>query len=246
VSESLLIDPTLSVRNLMREFFGHSPYANSAAESASEESMRQSRKDVEGWLALKLRRGKCSRLLVGQLAQQNLTLGVLRNGLRFYFEPNDIYAVIEKLEKGGRRGKRYRKGLLHGFRRARHSSISFLMENALRSWDQKVKDSGLSEDAYLTSLIAAPARELVRNGFSASEAALQAVRDIVYRELVGNTKGLFHKARGWLVYALHEGGNCYLTLAIHREADGSILDRLKPCTEEFEFLKEIGGVPKTS
>ena len=106
--------------------------------------------------------------------------------------------------------------------------------------DRKVKDSGLNEDAYLTNLIAAPVRELVRNGLSASAAALQALKDIVYRELVGNMKGLFHKARGWLIYALHEGGNCYLTLAIHHEADQSILDRLKPCLEEFEFLGDCG------
>ncbi len=179
---AIRFDPKFKMQMVFESLASGSRDTSIGQDSTSPDRLKESICDVEGWLNRKLHTGKCSRVLISQIARHNLALGEMNNGFRFYFEPYDIYSVIESLETNNDRGKPLRKGL-RGLYHIHHSKTYFIAENASRRWNQKVKRAGTTEHEYLLKLIKETIIDLVKKGLPEHEAAERALKDIVYKEL---------------------------------------------------------------
>ena len=243
---SVRLDPGLSFREVFKGLFAGSKPSTSEPEPPSPEMMKASLEDVDGWLSIKLRTGTCTKLLKEQLALHGLALGELNAGLRYYFQPYDIFTVIENIESNRHASEKPFTGALRGLYHAHHSKASFIAENALRNWDWKVRQSGISEHEYMEHLATELFQQRMAKGISQDEAAKNLMAEIGYKELISGIEGPFNKTGEWLIYAEDGGRNIYLTLAFHTEGDANILNKLEPCYQEFPSLRNIVGVRDSS
>ena len=220
-----------------RELEALSDPAQPAGREPSTAELQESANDVREWLKIKLRTGKCSQLVVTQIARHNLSLGEKFDGHTFYFQPYEIYSEIESLETGSSRGRAFSQGLA-GLYHTHHSRTVFITKNLLRQWKARVQTSGLSEREYLMNQIKATLPELTARGLSQSEAVQRVLPTIAYKELMDSV-GSPTKTGEWLIYAISENTNYYLTLAYHKEPVPDIWARVEQCLTDFPFLKTL-------
>jgi hypothetical protein len=222
---------------LFRELEAQSDPSLPADREPTVAEVQVSTDDVHEWLKIKLRTGKCSKLIVTQITRHNLSLGETFGSHTFYFQPYDIYSEIERLELGSSKGRAFSEGL-SGLYHTHHNRTVFIAKNLLRRWKAKVQASGLSERDYLMNLIEATLPELTARGLSQSEAAQRVLPTIAYKELMDSAES-HDKTGEWLIYAVHQGTNYYLTLAYHKEPVADIWARVEQCLPDFPFLKAL-------
>jgi len=100
-------DPSISMESILESISSRSIGVPS---TPSRDDLDRSIEDVKGWLSIKLRTGKCSTVLIRQIAQHNLGLGETYLGAMHYYQPFDTYLEIEALEAGkGRKPKPFRR-----------------------------------------------------------------------------------------------------------------------------------------
>jgi hypothetical protein len=238
------IDPELSLRTVFESLFAGSRASLAEEEEAWPEKLEAAVADVEGWLSIKLTDGKCSRLLKEQLARHSVALGEVYSGLRYYYEPYNIYTVIENIENGRQVSDKPFTAGLRGLYHAHHSMAFFMAENALRNWNRKVRESGLPEHDYMEKRASELLMQRMETGMPQETAAKDLLKEIAYVELMAGIEGPQPKTGEWLIYAKHAGINYYLALAFHTEGDDNILKRMRPCFQEFEFLRNIVSLRK--
>jgi hypothetical protein len=178
-------------------------------------------------------------LLREQLARHSLALGQVHGGLRYYFEPYDIYWVMEEVERGNKNLEKPFSGRLRGLYHVHHSKAFFIGENVWRKWNQKVKKSGLSEHDYLEKRATELLEKRMRNGLLPADAQKNLLKDIAYTELMEGVDSPRGKTGEWIIYAKYEQVNYFLALSFHNEGDENILEEIAPCLDEFPFLKSI-------
>ncbi len=228
----------LSLRVVFEAHFAGSKFDLPERERATPDGLKAALQDVDGWLSIKLRGGRCSRLLREQLSRHSLALGEVYSGLRYYFEPYDIYSVIESIENGRSHSEKPFTGGLRGLFHAHHSKSFFMAENAWRNWNRKVRESGLCEHDYMEKRATELLQERISKGMSQANAEKNLLKDIAYIELMAGIEGPQRKTGEWLIYAKREGIHYYLTLAFHTEGDDNILKKMEPCFQELEFLRK--------
>jgi hypothetical protein len=233
-----IADPSISMRSVLEAI---SLRSSGALPAASKADLDRSIEDVKGWLSINLRTGKCSKVLIEQIAQHNLGLGEAYLGVRHYYQPFDIYLEIEALETGKRtQPKPFRKGSrLHGLLHIHHNRTQFITENTLRYWKQKVELSKMSEAQYWNLRINEEMAELMNKGLSENEAKQKALPSIVTSAILESMDGAFHKTGEWLLLARKDRVNYFLCLALHAEQEAAILERIQPCILEYPFLSEL-------
>jgi hypothetical protein len=164
--------------------------------------------EIEGWLALKLVSGKCSRSFIDDLANH-----MQRRTLHIHMILDEIGALegapgakpsITKEPEPFRH--KPLKGLLH----KHFMQPSYIGKNLDNHWTPK----------RLRKLVLQPqdnwANDLVLGGY----------RDRSSRRVLTG---------GWIVFANHDSANYYLTLGRHGD-DQQIWDRCRACVQEFGEL----------
>jgi hypothetical protein len=232
-----VLNPEFSMTAFFRELEAVSDPARPAGREPSTAELQESTNDVREWLKIKLRTGKCSQLLMRQLARHNLSHGETFDGHTFYFEPYEIYSEIERLETGSSKGRAFTQGLA-GLYHTHHSRTVFITKNLLRQWKAKVRASGLSEREYLMNQIKATLPELAAGGLSQSEAVQRVLPTIAYKELMDSVESPT-KTGERLIYAISDNTDYYLTLAYHREPVAGIWARVEQCLSDFPILKTL-------
>lgn len=199
-------------------------------------------KDIKGRLAVKLKLGRISNVLLLQLARHKLNLYEKFGSEIHAYHFQTILDVIESIEKGLPGNIRPFKGSLLGrLKHAHHNSSTFISQNLCNHWRSKVGNR--DEIQYQNEILEQIYNKISRE-FS-PELANKRTLSILLMQLLTESK--FRKQRKqtgeWIVFAQKEGINYYLSLATHKEAeeftDEVIYNRLIPCLSEFPELKGI-------
>lgn len=175
---------------------------------------------IRGWLDLKIITGRYSQVLVSQL---------LRCVEERIFNVFSIYDEIGALEgMPGNRSPRtkpaaqFKGPLLKGLWHKHHAQARFLPLNVQLHWK-----SADIEDRI---------RGIMQNDSIPDEKKAGAIADVYVREGYAQRSNAQKLTGEWIVYARHQGRNCYLTLGQHNEPDQAIRDRVLQCCPEFPEL----------
>jgi hypothetical protein len=123
-----LADSNISMKSILQSIPSSIQNSGSGQVAERPANLDTSIEVVRGWLSIKLKTGKCSRVLIDQIALHNLSLGETYMGMRYYYQPFDIYSAIEALEEGkGIEAKPFRKrSRLHGLLHVHHNCTQFI------------------------------------------------------------------------------------------------------------------------
>jgi hypothetical protein len=192
--------------------------------------------DVKNRLNVKLKTGKVSSVLLGQLARHKLNFYEKFGNEIHQYHFQTILDVIESVENGLSANIRpFNRDLLAGLKHVHHNSSTFISQNMTNHWRSKVGDK--NEVDFQNKLL----KDIFYkfdSGLSDEAASKRAVTVLLTQLL---TESKFRKPKKqtgeWVVYGQKNGVNYYLCLATHMEAeeftDKVIYDRLTPCFNEF-------------
>ena len=179
---------------------------------------------VKEWLELKLTTGKASNLLVNQLAQ-----GLINRTLHFHIVCDEIGVLEGALYSRSSNTKpasEFRHQPLQGLWHKHYTEPSHILENIKNHWGRDFKRFTFIEDEIL-----------------AGQEAVQltpAILGQIAQALVMNAhhdRNESQKMTGeWIVYAVHNEENYYLTIGTHKEGDEEIATRIRECAAEFPDL----------
>jgi hypothetical protein len=188
-------------------------------------SEEEARSEVDGWLdEVKLKTGRCSRLLRQQLAE----------GMRY--RTIDVFAVYDEIgqmegsDPPRRTGtkpaeplKRELRGLMHKHYTA--SSLASFAVNQKNHWLHKENQAQLDEIV----------NEFVQDGHAGKLAHELVLGARTGRHVADRMTG------EWIVYAEIAGVNYYLALATHKEPRDAVKVRVRTCFAEFpEVAAQLG------
>jgi hypothetical protein len=187
--------------------------------------------DIKGRLTVKLITGKCSSVLINQIALHHCGYGEI-------FEKNVNYynsrVILDKIgytenKKVDEEKFKYKNSLIYGLWKVHHNGFS-----QSYSYIRNVKEYWFKRDGE-------PKRDFtpILNKYPDNlGAALIAMNQIALSDKAKN-----NDIRGeWIVYAKVDEVNYYLCLATHSEKndnDKAIYDRIIPCFKEFPELNNI-------
>jgi hypothetical protein len=184
-------------------------------------NLDECRHQVEGWLSIKLTTGRCSALLVDELSHHMLarTLDVFC-----------IYDEIGVLEGAPMTRSRLTKPasmfthpILRGLWHKHYTTPAFIGRNLTNHWTQ-LRLKALIADVEADDDVVA---DLKGNLF-------------IYRLIMDGHRERHEAERmtgEWIIFAKCKGGNAYLTLANHNEADEEIRDRVDRAAAEFADIE---------
>lgn len=172
------------------------------------EAVQRSFPIVQGWLATKLRNGRCSSGLIAELALCTAT------------NQYNVFAILDLIgslegtdarRSGAKPATKFKHPPLRGLSKAHHLQATFLPQNLLNELKY-----GNSIEKYLTPRIGQEFTQGMAN---------QLAHEIVIGGF--NRRSAENRMTGeWLVFEEAPGGNYYLTLANHNEEDAKINDRI--------------------
>lgn len=181
---------------------------------------------VKERIKIKLKTGKCSSLLIGQLVLHMGNYGEKFNDKIEYYNASEIFDLIENLENGIVSGTDFERDILSGFSHIHHNSYASMGYNVIRNvkeyWFKKKKIRNERIDEF---------KQIVQQ-FGTS--------NIFAIAITMHNKAIFNKElRGeWLIYKKMNGLKYYLCLSTHGESDEFIYnDKIKPCLIEFPEIK---------
>jgi len=223
---STVIYEHFSSQEIAREI----PYDKSKQFDVNNNSFQICINDIQQKIKIKLNTGKCSKILIHQLANHKCQLGEKFGNKIEYYNPSEICDLIELIENDKRKGKLFHGEILKGFQKIHHSTYCSLGYSVIRNikefWFQnkKIKKERLEEYINITQKHGEHHLSAIMN-----EMHTIAIHDKVKKdELKGE----------WLIYK--EQNNCiyYLCLASHKEGDKLIYqNKILACLIEFPELK---------
>ncbi|WP_111447191.1 hypothetical protein [Breznakibacter xylanolyticus] len=177
-------------------------------------------------IKIKLKSGKCSSLLIGQMVLHMGNYGEKFKDKIEYYNASEIFDLVENIENGKVSGTDFERDILNGFSHIHHGSYASIGYNIVRNvkeyWfkkkrirNEKINDFKQIVEQFGTSNISAIA-------------------------ITMHNKAIFNKdLRGeWLIYKNMNGLKYYLCLATHGESDEFIYnEKIKPCLVEFPGLE---------
>jgi hypothetical protein len=184
-------------------------------------TLEECRKEVEGWLQIKLVTGRCSNLLMDELAahMQGRTLNVFV----VYDEIGGLEGAPLTRPRSTKPATAFRGPVLGGLWHKHYSTPAFIGRNLLNHWT--------------------PARLAVLTKEVAEDDSVPANRKeslLSYRMVMEGHQERHRQGRvtgEWIVYARGTAANTYLTLASHTEEDDAIRARVDQAAREFPGLQ---------
>ncbi len=198
--------------------------------------------DIKKRFNVKLKTGKVSTVLIGQLARHKLNIYEKFGNEIHLYHFQTILDIIESVENGLKVNIRpFNRDFLAGLKHIHHNSSTFIAQNLSNHWRSKVGDK--NEIEFQNKLLEDIFNKL-DSGLSSEAASKRAVTVLLTQLL---TESKFRKSKKqtgeWIVYGQKDGVNYYLCLATHREVeeytDKVIYDRLTPCFSEFPEVFDI-------
>lgn len=188
-------------------------------------SLDEARAEVDGWLnEVKLRTGKCSRLLRDQLAEGMRCRTI--NVFAVYDEIGQMEGSDPPRHTGTKPAKRLNRklqGLMH--KHYKVSSLGSFALNQKNHWLRKDSQTKLDEVV----------NEFCRDGHAGRLTHALVLGAHEARHVANQMTG------EWIVYAQVAGVNYYLTLATHKEPDAVIEARVRTCCAEFPAVaRQLG------
>jgi hypothetical protein len=179
------------------------------------------RREVEGWLELKLTSGRCSGFLVDELAHHMLkrTLDVFA----IYDEIGGLEGAPFTHPRSTKPASAFRGKVLKGLWHKHYSTPAFLVRNLLNHWTPDRLTALASEVAADETI---PTDK--RGNFLAHRLVLGGHEE---RHRQGRVTG------EWIVFVKGPSANTYLTLAGHSETDEAIRARADQAAAEFHDLQ---------
>lgn len=184
-------------------------------------TLDECRQQVGEWLSLKLTTGRCSALLVDDLAHHmlNRTLNVFS----IYDEIGALEGAPLTHSPSTKSASKFRGPILRDLWHKHYTAPAFIFRNLMNHWTRKRSEA----------LFAG----IERNDEVPSDRKCDL---LVYSLIMGGYRER-HEARGmtgeWIVFAKRDNGNVYLTLARHDEADEEIRKRVDQAAAEFSDLE---------
>lgn len=198
--------------------------------------------DIKKRLNVKLKTGKVSVVLLGQLARHKLNIYEKFGNEIHLYHFQTILDIIESVENGVEVNVRpFNRNLLAGLKHVHHNSSTFIAQNLNNHWRSKVGDK--NEIEFQNELLEKIFNQLGHE-FSSEDASKRALTILLTQLL---TESKFRKPKiqtgEWVVFGQRDGVNYYLCLATHMEAkdftDKVIYDRLTPCFNEFPEVLDV-------
>jgi hypothetical protein len=184
-------------------------------------TLDECRREVEAWLSIKLTTGRCSILLIDELAYH--MLGRTLDVFCIYDEIGALEDKPESRSSSTKPASIFMGPVLCGLWHKHYTAPAFIVHNLKNHWTQ----------ARLKTLIA----DIEEN----VEVALDRKGDLLVHRLVIDGHRERHEAGRvtgeWIVFAKRDAGNIYLTLASHNEADEGIRARVDLGAIEFPDFK---------
>jgi hypothetical protein len=185
-------------------------------------SREEARAEVDGWLRIKLKTGKCSELMRSEIAE-----GMRQRAISFaIFDELGQMEGSDPPRRSGTKPARPLKGELQGLMHKHYktSSRRDFMLNIKNHWKRKGSkaerhriESEFQRDGHAGKA----AHEIVLGGYRARHCADQMTGE-------------------WIVYAVIADVNYYLTFATHKEAreqPEAVKERVRSCFAEFPELQ---------
>lgn len=193
--------------------------------SIDEKKFNISISDVEQRLDIKLVTGKCSNVLINQLARHYCMLGELFKDKVEFYNSSEILNLIEYLEKDKQAGTTFNRSVLKGYMHIHHGAFATfgysLVRNVKEYWFNKNKKIKRERTSEYQSIVSLYPENIV------------AIANMMHQTAILN-KNL----RGeWLIYKIVDNRKYYLCLATHNEGDEKIFnDKIRKCVEQFPEL----------
>jgi hypothetical protein len=164
-------------------------------------------REIEQWIALKLVTGKCSRILISELA-----IHMQRRTLHVHMILDEIGALEGApgaKPSNTKQPKRLKYKPLKGLWHKHFMQPAYIYENIKNHWAKRLEELA---DCPAENL----AHKIVLSGYT--------------------DRSTKHALTGeWIVFAKHDGINYYLTLGRHGD-DQQAWDRCRDCAQEFSEL----------
>jgi hypothetical protein len=181
----------------------------------------EARTHVDGWLdEVKLKTGRCSEIMRNEIAEG------MRQRTISAFAVYDEIGQMEQSDPPRRSGTKLAKpltgellaGLMHKhYKTASMQDFMLNIENHWRRRDNRVERQRIEDEVRNGGHTGKAAHEIVLGGYQARHGGNQMTGE-------------------WIVYAVVDGVNYYLTLSTHGEPDSAIRERVKNCFDEFPEL----------
>ena len=181
--------------------------------------------EVDEWLKLKITTGKVSRLLVNQLAcgLVNRTLHVHR----IYDEIGLLEGAPCSRSTNTKPPSKFNRAPLRGLWHKHYTGPSHIINNIGLHWGKNLERFTFIEDKIL-----------------GTEESVELTPEIIGRTVHAFVVESFEQRNAdqkmtgeWIVYAILDGKNYYLTLGAHNEDDDAIATRVRQCASEFPNLQ---------
>ena len=181
--------------------------------------------DTKNRLSVKLSQGKCSQLLLEQIARHRLNIGEKFNERIEFYNASEILDILELLESDNVNYTDFTGEILIGYSKTHHGTYSgngySIVRNIKEYWFKKgnIRNEHQNEFQQIRS-------DYEHHGISAILNMMHS-RAMGKKELKGE----------WIVFKKHDGRKYYLCLASHYEDDKTIFeDKLMKCLTEFPEL----------
>jgi hypothetical protein len=194
------------------------------------EAYNASVQDIKNRLKVKLSSGKCSNVLIQQLARHQCGLGEKYVENIEFYNSSEILDIIELIELGKIKGKSFNRCKeLKEYSHVHHNAYSSLGYSIIRNirefWFRKEKIKKNLRNDF----------EIIESKYGKSNIA--AIMNTMHSKTI-KEKLKNNKLNGeWLIYREHNDHNYYLCLATHKEGDLNIYNnKLQLCISEFSEL----------
>ena len=182
--------------------------------------------DTKNRLLVKLSQGKCSQLLIEQIARHRLNIGEKFNEKIEFYNASEILDMIELLEYDKINHTDFTGEILIGFSKTHHGTYSgngsSIVRNIKEYWFKKGKIRNDLQNEF----------QQISSDYKSH--GISAVLNMMHSTAMGNKE-----VKGeWIVFKKHEGKKYYLCLACHYEGDKKIFEnKIMKCLSEFPELK---------
>ena len=181
--------------------------------------------DTKNRLSVKLSQGKCSQLLLEQIARHRLNIGEKFNERIEFYNASEILDKLELLEYDKVNQTDFTGEILIGFSKTHHGTYSgngySIARNIKEYWFKKGKIRNNLQNEF----------QQIRTNYE--HHGNSTVLNMMHSKAIGKKE-----LKGeWIVFKKHEGKKYYLCLACHYEDDKIIFEeKLMKCLVEFPEL----------
>lgn len=189
-------------------------------------------RDTQERLKVKLHSGRCSKILVEQLAKHRCNLGEAFGEKVEFYNASELCELIELMEVGKVEGESFNGDILRGFHKTHHGSYSSYGYSIGRN----IKEFWFKNKKIRRALISDYQEILDKYG----EQNISVIMNVMHTKAIHEKSANGELKGEWLIYKRFNDRNYYLCLATHDEGDENIYStKLEQCLLEFPELNEI-------